>query len=500
MRALGCAALAALTLAGGGCTKVRACRAGTVLVSVDGRAVGASDVRLTLTLDGVVKGTSPSYALPSSGAGTLEIDLRGDYATGRHVVVDAEALAGDLIVGQGQVDTTLAATCTALALPLAASSGDDLGGGGGDGGGDDLSLASPDLLPGPIVPSHTTATFGAGAADLPTNITIIDTDALSYVAGGNSVTPGPTILFADSNNRAVLRVGAWTAQSPVRVNGARALIVLANGAVDLQAAIDASATNLWSNNSTTPVPGPGGFGSAAGIGAGLPGVSGGRRGGGGGSFGTVGSNGAGFSGTTGGAPGPVFGGMLTDLYGGAGGGSGFTFQSTCNGGTGLVPGGAGGGVVQITSATSIIVRAGAGVNVGGSGGNPGCDANNGDGGGGGGAGGEVFLEAPTITVNGTLAANGGGGGSGPSDTGTEVAGATGTLGTTPAAGGNNGKGGNGGNGAAGSTAATAGAAVGGDGCGGGGGGQGRIWLRTRGVAADTTGATLSPAAMIDQTL
>jgi len=49
------------------------------------------------------------------------------------------------------------------------------------------------------------------------------------------------------------------------------------------------------------------------------------------------------------------------------------------------------------------------------------------------------------------------------------------------------------------TSAAASAICGSGGCGAGGGGVGRIWLRTRGGAADTVGATLSPQPMTDTT-
>ncbi|MBX3208532.1 MAG: hypothetical protein KF764_26100 [Labilithrix sp.] len=79
------------------------------------------------------------------------------------------------------------------------------------------------------------------------------------------------------------------------------------------------------------------------------------------------------------------------LLGGSAGGSG----------AGL-PSGAGGGAVQIVSATSIEVSGLGAISVAGGGGGPGRS--------GGGAGGSILLEAPIVSVMGTLAANGGGGG------------------------------------------------------------------------------------------
>ena len=500
MRALACVAALALALGGAGCTKIRTCKSGTVLITVDGSGVGASAVRVTLTLDGAALGTSPSFALPPSRVGTFELDLGSGYATGKSAVIDVDALAADVIVGHGEADTTLAAGCTALPVPLSATNpsdgGDDLSS-GGDGGGDDLALP-PDLLPAPIVPSHTTVAFNAAAADLPMNITQIDTTNLQYTAGA-VVTPGAGVFFDDGANHAVLLAGAWTAQSAIRVIGSRALIVIAAKAVDIQAVIDATATN--GQNGAVSTPGPGGNSAAMGPGAGGNGTNGTGmwRGGGGGGFGSAGGAGGKFSAATnGGTPGVVNGAMIAQFYGGSGGGNGFTFQTTCHGGNGLVPGGAGGGAVQISSLVSITVRAGAGINVGGAGGNGGCDGNSGDGGGGGGSGGMIFLEAPSLQVAGKLAANGGGGGSGPTDVSQGGYGANGGLNATPAAGGTLTNGQPGGNGAAGVTGATAGV-CGSGGCGGGGGGVGRIWLRTRTSAADTVGSTISPTPMTDTT-
>lgn len=500
MRALGCFTLAAaVALAAGGCTKVRACRGGTVLLNVDGRAVGASAIRVTLTVDGTSRGTSPSFALPSSGAGTFEVDLGSGYRAGQSAVIDVDALAADVIVGHGEADLTLSAGCSSTTVPLTATSGmGDLSMGGGDGG-DDLATG-PDLLPAPVVPSHTTVGFDPAAADLPTNLVAIDTTNLTYtVSGGSPMSPGAGVFFDDGANHAVLLAGAWTAQSPIRVTGTRALIVLAAKAVDVQVEIDASATGA--DNSQLSVPGPGGYGPGLGPGAGGNGSNGSGmwRGGGGGGFGTAGGAGGQFGGATvGGTPGPLNGDMRTQFYGGSGGGNGYTFQGTCHAGNGVVPAGAGGGAVQLSSLVSIKVRTGAGIHVGGGGGNGACDFNNGDGGGGGGSGGMIFLEAPTVQVAGILAANGGGGGSGGADPDVGNPGANANFNANPAPGGSTGGGSTGGNGAAGTTGATSGV-CGSGGCSGGGGGVGRIWLRTRGTMADTIGSTISPPPMTDLT-
>jgi hypothetical protein len=100
------------------------------------------------------------------------------------------------------------------------------------------------------------------------------------------------------------------------------------------------------------------------------------------------------------------------LVGGAGGAGGTYPGTYTNADTGLEPnpgpGGAGGGALQISSLVSVTVTATGAITAPGGGG-----ANTVSGGGtGGGAGGGILLEAPLVTVQGTLAANGGGGGGG----------------------------------------------------------------------------------------
>jgi hypothetical protein len=230
----------------------------------------------------------------------------------------------------------------------------------------------------------------------------------------------------------------------------------------------------------TPMCGPadvvGGFAGGAphmdalGSGAGIGGISDGLGGGGGGNGGVGGIGGGGAAG------GSAFGASdlaVAQLVGGGAGGGG-------GGGGG---GGRGGAAIQIVSNKSITI-AGA-INAGGCGGIGSMDHS----GGGGGAGGTILLEAPQITIGGTLAVNGGGGGGGMGIVATRD-GSRGTPDRSPAVGGiGNGVGGLG---AAGATLdGSPGTMV--TFSGGGGGAVGRIRLDTvHGVAA-VTNATLSPA-------
>ncbi len=170
-------------------------------------------------------------------------------------------------------------------------------------------------------------------------------------------------------------------------------------------------------------------------------------GGGGGGYATAGA--AGGNGecsqsnhfANGSAGGPTCGNdTLIPLIGGSGGGGGG--DATTNVQQGWAAGG-GGGALQISSRISIAIAGG----VHARGGN-GYGENSIDGGGGGGAGGALLLEAPMVTITGTVSVDGGAGGSSGSGPG----GAGGT-GAAPAATGPShsapGQGGGGGGGAAG---------------------------------------------------
>lgn len=264
----------------------------------------------------------------------------------------------------------------------------------------------------------------------------------------------------------------------VSLIGKRPIAIVADGAITINGLINAQ------NACTQSSAGPGGYdgGSASGQDGSQPA---GTMGGGSGAPASSGGGGAGH-GTAGGSGAAAKGGMpygdlaITTLVGGAGGGAG-------GGGANFGRGGGGGGALQLVSNTRIVITAG-GINASGCGGNAGTGAN--DSGGGGGAGGTILIEAPSVDIAGTLAANGGGGGGGGGNKSTP--GGNGTLGRTPAtAGQGDGNDEQGGTGGAGSTAPMAGGS--GSNPGGGGGAVGRIRINTRsGTGAALTNATLSP--------
>ena len=143
-------------------------------------------------------------------------------------------------------------------------------------------------------------------------------------------------------------------------------------------------------------------------------------------------------------------------------------------------GGEGGGAIQISAGASITVGTLGVLNVPGYGG-----ANIG---GGGGSGGGILLEAPQVTIDGIVAANGGGAGLATPNSG--GSGQTGQPSAQPAAGGAVTEGA----GAAGTTIRGADGHAGGGRAGSGGGAAGRIRINTTSAAATIgTSAIVTPA-------
>jgi hypothetical protein len=364
----------------------------------------------------------------------------------------------------------------------------------------DVDLADPSDLGGVFSPSHVGAGYYDAQAAALSGISQIDTKALKI--NGAAAPAGTRLVKDTATNTAVLTVGAFTVSTDLTITGDKPLVIVASGVVTISAPIHANAIHH--------TPGPGGALPGAGLGKGTNGQSQGTddSGGSGAGYGVAGAAGGDSNQDQGPTGGPAYGSAAT-IAGGSGGGTGGNSNSCPNAGAGLPKlgtGGAGGGALQISSSVSITVTAAGNINVGGGGGYAGCDQ---AAAGGGGSGGMIFLEAPTVDVQGALAANGGsGGGGGGVQNGTNGtngndgalsgtatpggAGSTDTFGIPPAP-----VAGNGGNGAA----ALGGVTAGGKSFNGGGGGAGygRIILRTRGTQP-TTGGTISPPASVDMTL
>jgi hypothetical protein len=259
--------------------------------------------------------------------------------------------------------------------------------------------------------------------------------------------PVATIALNDANatlaDLYVLKSWTVDATSAITISGDRPAIVLVLTTVDIQGTASVTAGGFQSGSAPGPGVGPNTDNTGSG-----------------GSYCGVGGAGALMGGLS--STGTTYGtSTLTPLVGGSAGGE------NC----GL---GAGGGAVQIVAGVSISVRQSGSISAPGGGG---CS--------GGGSGGAILLEAPSVQIAGSVAANGGSGGAASN-------GVAGTAGSTGAPGASGGAGtAMGGSGSAGSTInGGPGTYASGSG-GGGGGGAGRIRINTMTGSAAITG-TVSP--------
>jgi hypothetical protein len=268
------------------------------------------------------------------------------------------------------------------------------------------------LTPSGPLAIHANSTFDTNAGTLTR-----DSDGASIPVVAKQVT-GPTGMIE------MLLVASLTVDAGVtlRAMGNDPIGVIAFGPIEIDGVIDVSSNGASS--------GAGAQTTTCGQHAGATPVGGNLSGGGGGG-GNQGSGGAGGNATgtlgssTGGAGGT---GSVTPPMGPLGGCAGFAFS-------GLTPA-AGGGAAYLAG-TSVELAFGAGANAGGAGA---VGATGGRSGGGGGAGGTIMIEAASVVVNGTLAANGGGGAQGSISGVAGGSGGDGQLNATPAPGGSGGNG------------------------------------------------------------
>ena len=390
------------------------------------------------------------------------------------------------------------------ALPLACSSttnnvttivdGGGGDGGGGDGGGDsggDTGTTGDGGATGPLPFKPSNIDLGGwdlsqvGDVDLSGTNCILDSeqpDGLIPVLCNTVFTSKVVhkiVTLSDQTRLSVfvmksLRVEASTVFSLSR--GHLPVVLVALQTIELLGSIDVA---------------PGTTGGAFNAGAGKDAKGGGPGGGTGGDTTGLGGGGASYCGSGGKAgtttpsgtappsPTATYGSVeLVPLLPGSAGGSAALTDDTASGG----------GAVQIGAGVSFALHTGGFVTAGGGGGAFGGLGT--DSAGGGGSGGAILIEAPTVTIEGKIAANGGGGGQANGDTGEpghiDVAAQGGhkTTGSVGAPGGS------------GSFAATLsgsdGPSSGTTSAGGGGGGAGRIRINTTSGAATISGAA-SPA-------
>ena len=191
--------------------------------------------------------------------------------------------------------------------------------------------------------------------------------------------------------------------------GAATWVLLSSTSITVAGLVSASADAIPGQAAE---PGPGGErGSTQAAGAGVGGgevgstLADNRGGGGGASYGGLGGDGSGHD-STGGLAGSTYGDAhLVPLIGGSAGGAG--------GGGGVVHGrgGHGGGALQLSAARSVTLAAGGRIEACGGGGGGRGVVTDPPGAGGGGSGGAILIEAPQVSIDGLVGANGGTGGS-----------------------------------------------------------------------------------------
>jgi hypothetical protein len=339
---------------------------------------------------------------------------------------------------------------TLLALGLAACEFSPLGAGGAgsddDGAGDEV--VGPDAGPPRETPPADVPrvegvlhlppdAWYAGTADVALTGGEIDTDELTIPSGALpdgvlfDVWPQP-----GGPELAVLHIKALTIapDSTVRVVGGRPLIVIAAEDITVDGILDAGARRAE--------PGAGGSPPAEGPGAGGTGEHESVRdgGGGGGGSGDLGAEGGDAT---------IFNPLAADADGGSGGVTHLDAEvSVLAGGSGgglgngcITDPGAGGGAIQLTSATRVAINGALSAGGGGGGGGLGEAASAGlecDGfgsGSGGGAGGAIVIQSPVLRLLGDVSANGGGGGGGGAVEDSGADGTDGAAGSEAAGGG-----------------------------------------------------------------
>jgi hypothetical protein len=342
------------------------------------------------TVDAGRHNTSPTggTGIPTPPAPRVDAGRTPTSDAGR---ADADGSLGDAAL-EGGMDGSVDASADA-----AADAGGDAGGGGGTCFGDALNFDAT----------------GAGlaftaAVDLNCSPTINTALAVgAMLTGWCGPTPTPVVqtqTVGGGPSIVVVPMASFTLQAgqTLRLVGDKPVVLAVAGDADIAGTIDASsdATNNgagynWSCGGSQGGAGGGGNCEPAG--------------GGGGGFGTAGGLGGAGSGTASGAVGTARANLtLAPLVGGCAGGTGGNC-SGCGSCTAGGAGGAGGGAVQISATGSLTVTGTLKAN-GKAGTKPG-DA----GSGGGGSGGGLLLEGATVSTGGaTITANGGDGGGGES--------------------------------------------------------------------------------------
>lgn len=112
-----------------GCTNVRTCKQGTLLLTLtfDDATTKADSVRLTLGVGGQSTTATRPHS-PGDPVETIEVDFPGSYPLGSAVSIDVTAFLAGAAVGGGHAGGTLVPGCSALSLALRPDTIPDAGG------------------------------------------------------------------------------------------------------------------------------------------------------------------------------------------------------------------------------------------------------------------------------------------------------------------------------------------------------------------------------------
>jgi hypothetical protein len=342
---------------------------------------------------------------------------------GCYCVRDNQCLSRKCVTVVGQNDVSCGAGCT----------------GSGAADGFDCLLASPGIPTiSPPAFGYVPSNFNPASYTAPLTATTIDCST-TYDSSAHSFTgwcagqtpPNITSSVSQSGGPAVdvlafsgLTINAGNTLTIASSGGGNAVILAVYGAAAIQGAIHADGNAGASGSSTSGASGAGGnfnCGAHAGQGSGDSNDDGG---GGGGAIGSGGLGGAGVYGAAGAAGTMRANASLKPLYGGCPGGNSGSWACTTSGG-------GGGGAVQISAVGTLTVGGSITAN-GGAGGTSACSARQNlcgttypGGGGGGGSGGAVLLEGQSVTTTGAaITVNGGNGGNPQAGAGVGGAGGT----------------------------------------------------------------------------
>lgn len=307
----------------------------------------------------------------------------------------------------------------------------------------------------------------------------LDTSCSSIVTQMSNGSPvGPQIC--------VIRAKSITIGNAIttQFTGTRAIALVADDALTINGTLDVSADQTSNNNGPGVFRVSGDFSSST--------VAGGGAG-----FATAGANGGSTTNGGGGTGGAAIDPLSLAYF--AGGARAGTNGGLVNPVTNIVGGGGGGGVLLISCRGTVTIAGTVDANGAGGRGNHdtlgGAGFQPSNGASGGGSGGYVVIQGLSVTISGGVFANGGGGGGGAqTDDGSGPNGLKGQRSTSPAGGGAGALSAGGAGSALGTNAGIGGGATaGGRYGGGGGGGVGAIHTYTpTGVIPTTTGSTISP--------